>query len=230
MESNLTGNQNDKIKTRNDSGSDPIIKPNPSSGLPQDPVYGGQSNKASKIDETYEGFRPSSRVQGMPNADKAEGFGSKFQMPGPDMSEKHMNGNEEQAQGSSSNAKAGESAPITDLGDLPQEFVDIQTSIQAIQMLVQKLRENLASPEQEELEQLMIHGSKLLTTNWKQLTTAATGQVSGLKDELKENPYRGLLGALKIGMALSQLFSTRSKASLPVPDESYPSADGHAIH
>jgi len=238
MEPNLTGNQNETIKPRTNNGSDTIIKPNPrnTDGLPQDPVYQGQSQKTGAVGESYEGFS-NSKDSGMKNMDKAEGYGSKFQMPGPDMSEKYQaNSTTNPVEGQADRER---SAPAMGAEGQPgmNQFVDIQTSIQSIQMLVQKLKENLASPEQAELEHLMLQGTQLLTSNWKQLSSTATEQVSSIKGELKENPYRGLIGALKVGMALSQVWAatraqvgTQAAADLQAPKESFDSAVGQSIH
>jgi hypothetical protein len=217
MEQNLAGKPNDKIIPSGNRDFDKV-KPNANASrgvdsLPKDPVYQSDRHDASKLSESYEGFTPSKDI-GMDNLEKSDGFGSKFQMPGPDMSEKYMNeptgetnGTQRPMQSRSLNANTA--APV--------EFVDIQTTLATLQDLVVKIRANLESPEQGELEALMLQGSQLLQSHWKLLSTTATTQVSSLKSDVKENPYRALIAALKVGMAISQVVSaTRSGVQAPI--------------
>lgn len=214
MEQNLAGKANDKVIPGGARDFDKV-KPNANAGrssdsLPKDPVYQSDRQDASKVSESYEGFTPSKEI-GMQNLEKSDGFGSKFQMPGPDMSEKYMNHPESEKASDRPLRTKTLNAPA------PLEFVDIQTTLLTLQDLVAKIRANLESPEQGELEALMLQGSQLLQTHWKLLSTTATSQVSALKEDVKENPYRALIAALKIGMAISQVVAaTRAGVHAPV--------------
>lgn len=217
MEQNLAGKTNDKVipsGARDFDKVKPNTNPNASrssDALPKDPVYQSDRQEGSKVGESYEGFSPSKDI-GMQNLEKSDGFGSKFQMPGHDMSEKYMNHPQNDVDASD---RPMRSKPLN--VPAPVEFVDIQTTLATLQDLVAKIRANLESPEQGELEALMLQGSQLLQTHWKLISTTATSQVSALKEDVKENPYRALIAALKIGMAISQVVSaTRAGVHAPV--------------
>lgn len=216
MEPNLSSNPNEKMNSRSSRNADQTIKPRPNSssdGQAQNPVYseGMERDKAkAKLSESYEGFSGSQSV-GMPNLEKADGFGSKFQMPGPDMSEKYMDNN------AGSQDLERKQLPLSPEASQGEGFVDLQTSVQLIQELVQKIRANLESTEQEDLEALLKQGAQLLTANWKQLSSSATEQVSTIKSDVKENPYRTVIAALKVGMALGQVIASLRKERVSEP-------------
>ena len=218
MEPNLSGKQNDKIDARNTRAADQSVQPKlnqSSDGLPQDPVYNVAADRdrdkaKAKIGESYEGFS-ASKGAGIPNLEKSDGFGSKYQMPGPDMSEKYMDKSESAGEVRPEQLTAGTEVPHA------EGFVDLQTTVHMIQDLVLKIRENLQSTEQEELEALLKQGAQLLSANWKQLSSIATEQVSTLKIDVKENPYRTVITALKVGMALGQVISANRREMVAEP-------------
>ncbi|MBC7659035.1 MAG: hypothetical protein H7249_04940 [Chitinophagaceae bacterium] len=220
MEPNLSGNPNEAIKSRSPDqrAKQPIQTNAKPSSIPeaenfdykrdpvyqnQDPASGSYTGSSPNLGDSFEGFKSSPRDAGMRNMQKTDGFGAQFQMPEPGENERYMG---------SSSAQSSMKPPVPQ-GEIPEAFVDIQTSIHAFQNIIQKLRDHLISPEQEDLENLLRQGSQLLSANWKQLSTVTTSQVSTLKEDIKENPYRGLIGALKIGMALSQIVMSRTAAA-----------------
>jgi len=222
MELNISNNPNDVIKSR-PAGEARVKQPVPSSSVPEadhfdykkDPVYQSQkpasgsfSGSSPNLGDSYEGFKSSANDAGMPNLGKTDGFGAQFEMPEPGANEQFMG---------SQYLKRDQVSERKESFTMPETFVDLQTSLHAMEEIVKRLRENLMSPEQAELESLLRQGSQLIQSNFKQLSGVATQQVSGLKEDLKENPYRGLIGALKIGMAISQIISTRHVAASAAP-------------
>lgn len=173
---------------------------------PRDPIYPSQSpsSRPSHVGESIEGFAAhNTRDTGMSDLEKTEGFGARFQMPEPQTSDNFLN--------------APASAEVPAPRGQAEGALDIQATVDAIQDLVLRIRENLESPEQEELEELLRQGGEILSANWKQLSQFTTEQVSSVKSDLKENPYRGVIAALKIGMALSQIYSSRGEARVASP-------------
>lgn len=197
MEPKLTDDRNDKMNTRDAEQSVKSRMYHSAEGWPRDPLDDErQEGGGPRGGGSDEGFRPS-RDSGMPNLEKSDGFGSRFQMPGPDMSEKYR---DKPFQDDELSALAGGSGASSVEG-----FVDVQTSCQQIQHLVQRIRENLQNAEQEELEGLLREGAELLSVHWKQLASTASDQVLALKEGVRENPYRSLFRVLKVGMALGQV-------------------------
>ena len=160
----------------------------------KDPIYQNKTGLNS-VGESMEGFRSSSHDVGMKNMDKTDGFGAQFQMPDPQTNDGYLNQHSAQPN------------PLT-TGDF-----DIHAGLEAISDLSQRLRASLMGPEQDELEQLLREGAALLSQNWKALSGGTTQQFATVKDELKENPYKGLMAAIRVGMALSQIVASRRTLS-----------------
>ncbi|RYZ73276.1 MAG: hypothetical protein EOP09_02135 [Proteobacteria bacterium] len=156
-------------------------------GLPRDPIYPNQSPSS------LSGPNGDQDV-GMTNLENTENFGARFQMPEASTSDNFINA-----------PKVDKEA---DTG-VPQSVMDLQGTLAVVQELIERIKLNLQSAEQDELEELLRQGSQLLTANWKTITSYSTNQVSTLKSDLKENPYKGLIAALKIGMAVSHLYTSR---------------------
>lgn len=177
----------------------------------RDPIYPSQSpsqlSSNSSIEDSVEGFRShrSSDV-GIPNLENTENFGSRFQMPDASTSDNFLT----------------DPRPASPAGDDTNEKLafanyDIQGTLKIIQDLILKIRANLENPEQKELESLLREGAELLTSQWAHIARFTGTQVSDLKREIKENPYQSLISAVKIGMAISQVYAARKQGFDSVP-------------
>lgn len=208
MEAQRAPGSSPEKKSRSESDA---IKPNTSFssnenplGTPREPIYPNQSpsNLTSHVGETMEGFSPSgSRDAGMKNLEGMENFGSRFQMPDAQTSDNFL---------------TAPTAPKAE--DESSSALDVQATVDAIQDLVQKIRANLESAEQQELEELLRQGAELISKHYKTLSHVATEQVSTLKSEIRDNPYRSLMAAVKVGMALSQVYYQHKEARLLSPE------------
>ncbi|RZA24987.1 MAG: hypothetical protein EOP10_08220 [Proteobacteria bacterium] len=191
MDAQLAGSPQEK-KSRS-SLQDDRVKSNFSSSdnapaLPRDPIYPNQSPSSLSGPNSEQDV-------GMTNLENTENFGARFQMPEASTSDNFIN------------APKAEGEP--EASAAPQGVMDLQGTLAVVQELIERIKLNLQSAEQDELEEFLRQGSQLLTANWKTITTYSTTQVSTLKSDLKENPYKGLIAALKIGMAVSHLYTSR---------------------
>lgn len=192
-----TPNTDKSVRSDKDSVIPSFVPQDDPLSLPRDPIYPEKNTASSPLGDSIEGFATyHTRDSGMSNLENSTGAGAHFQMPEPQTSDNFLNA-----------PIAPEASPSA---SIPEGTLDVQATVNAIQDLVLRIRENLESPEQEELEELLRQGAEILSSNWKQLSQFTTEQVSTVKSDLKENPYRGVIAALKIGMALSQIYSSRA--------------------
>lgn len=181
--------------------SSPSGKKSRNSSMPLDQGGGSASGVESQRNPIYpsqspSGFQVNGDVSdpGMRNLEATENFGAKFQMPEAQTSDNFLTAPLEPGEGN------GEKLPL-----------DVQATVDAITHLVARIKANLESPEQQELEELLREGAAMLATHYKTISHLAAAQVSGMKAELQENPYRGLMTAIKVGMALSAVYSSSQK-------------------
>ncbi len=161
-----------------------------------------QNDSSSGVSNSVEGFRPTNSPtdNGIPNFDKAEGFGAQFEMPEPQMNETYM-----EARPSVKSAR--ESYASADF--------DLHQRLEALNDLARRLKEALVGPEQDELESILKEGSELISSTWRALSGNATQSYQSLRGELTDNPYKAIMTALRIGIAVSQLVQHRQATMLP---------------
>ncbi len=108
-----------------------------------------------------------------------------------------------------------ESIEKTELHDLVQAPFDIPALVEKLQTLVNAIQKNLENNEQHELERLLAEGAKLLANEGMQIRTMAENQFGQIKRDIQTNPYHALLSALKIGMAISQVYASMKLGNNP---------------